>query len=496
MSDKEITTTVQTVPVRKAQSGIKGITTTLDSLDYGTPEDVELEFKKDRRQRRNLPENISSKALYSDIMKIAWPSLAELLLSSLVNMVDMMMVGGLGAGAISAVGLVLQPRFLLMTMIMSLNTGATAVIARARGAQDQERANSVLRQSLVLATVISIICAFFGTVFAEWMVTFMAANGMEKQTIELGVTYFKIQSITFMIPSWSFCISAALRGTGNSKPCMVYNIVANLVNILFNWLLINGNLGFPKLGVAGASIATVIGQTVGTIMAFFSVSSGKYYLKLKISLKTIFKFEKDDVSGMATVGIPAMIEHLLCGRARDLQPYSRYTWRDNMATYQICLNVQSLTMMNGQSFAVSATSLIGQSLGKLRLDMAEQYGRRCRQLAFMFPCSLRCVYHFPEQLVMLYNRDPLIVSTGGVVMLFVAFLQPIHSSQFVLGGILRGAGDTKITALYVLITTVIIRTSLGYLFVTVLITASSEPGSPLQPTRYCARYCLYSGKSG
>jgi putative MATE family efflux protein len=469
MSDKEITTTVQTVPVRKAQSGIKGITTTLDSLDYGTPEDVELEFKKDRRQRRNLPENISSKALYSDIMKIAWPSLAELLLSSLVNMVDMMMVGGLGAGAISAVGLVLQPRFLLMTMIMSLNTGATAVIARARGAQDQERANSVLRQSLVLATVISIICAFFGTVFAEWMVTFMAANGMEKQTIELGVTYFKIQSITFMIPSWSFCISAALRGTGNSKPCMVYNIVANLVNILFNWLLINGNLGFPKLGVAGASIATVIGQTVGTIMAFFSVSSGKYYLKLKISLKTIFKFEKDDVSGMATVGIQAMIEQLIM--RVGLVIYSRTVatlGEISMATYQICLNVQSLTMMNGQSFAVSATSLIGQSLGKLRLDMAEHYGRRCRQLAFYVSLFLAVVFIiFREQLVMLYNRDPLIVSTGGVVMLFVAFLQPIQSSQFVLGGILRGAGDTKITALYVLITTVIIRTSLGYLFVTV-----------------------------
>ncbi|NLO49169.1 MAG: MATE family efflux transporter [Clostridiales bacterium] len=469
MSDNETTTNVQTIPAQDA-AAIKGVSTTLDALEYGTIESMELEFKKDRRQRKKLPENITSRSLYNDIMGIAWPSLAELLLSSLVNMVDMMMVGSLGAGAIAAVGLVLQPRFLLMTTIMSLNTGATALIARARGAQNQERANNILRQSLVLATAISFVCAVFGTAFADWMVTFMAADGMEKETIELGVTYFKIQSITFMIPSWSFCITAALRGTGNAKPCMVYNIVANLVNIVGNWLLINGNLGFPKLGVAGASISTVIGQTVGTIMAFYSVASGKYYLKLKINLKTLFKFDKDIVSGMGKVGIPAMIEQLIM--RTGLVIYSRTVatlGEISMATYQICMNIQSLTMMNGQSFAVSATSLIGQSLGKLRVDMAEHYGRRCRQLALYVSLFLALVFViFREQLVMLYNKDPLIVSTGGIVMLIVAMLQPIQSSQFVLGGILRGAGDTKVTAFYVLITTVIIRTSLGYLFVTVL----------------------------
>ena len=96
----------------------------------------------------------------------------------------------------------------------------------------------------------------------------MANNGLSDKVIDDGVKYLQIQMATFVIPALSFCITAALRGTGNSKPCMIYNIVANLVNIVLNWLLIYGNLGFPKLGVAGASIATVIGQTVGTIMAF------------------------------------------------------------------------------------------------------------------------------------------------------------------------------------------------------------------------------------
>jgi putative MATE family efflux protein len=251
---------------------------------------------------------------------------------------------------------------------------------------------------------------------------------------------------------------------------MVYNIVANLVNILGNWLLIYGNLGFPEMGVAGASLATVIGQAVGTVMAFGSVISGKYYLKLKLNLKNLLKFDRDVVSGMAKVGVPAMIEQLIM--RVGLVIYSRTVstlGEISLATYQICLNIQSLTMMNGQAFAVSATALIGQSLGKLRIDMAEHYGKRCRQLALYISLLLAVIFIvFREQLVMLYNKDPIIVSTGGIVMLIVAFMQPIQSSQFVLGGILRGAGDTKVTAVYVFITTVILRTTLGYLLVTVL----------------------------
>lgn len=302
------------------------------------------------------------------------------------------------------------------------------------------------------------------------MITFMAAGGMKQETIDLGSTYFVIQSATFTIPALSFCISAALRGTGNTKPCMIYNIVANLVNIVGNWLLINGNLGFPALGVAGASIATVFGQAVGTVIAFIFILNGKYYLKLKIGFKNIFKFDRDVVAGMAKVGLPAMLEQMLMRTGLIIYSRTVSTLGElNLATYQICLNIQSLSFMNGQAFASSATSLIGQSLGKLRIDMAEHYGKRCRYLAMCVSIFLGVMFIlFREQLIMLYNDNEHIVKTGGMIMLFVAFLQPIQSSQFVLGGILRGAGDTKVTALFILITTVFIRTGLGTLFVKVL----------------------------
>ena len=95
----------------------------LDLVAEGTYEE-ELERKESGK--RPMPDNVSSTLLYKDIIRIAWPSLIELLLTQLASMVDLMMVGRLGSAALTSVGLTTQPKFLLMTLIMSLNVGATA----------------------------------------------------------------------------------------------------------------------------------------------------------------------------------------------------------------------------------------------------------------------------------------------------------------------------------------------------------------------------------
>ena len=120
---------------KKPQKKVKPIT--LDKLPPGTDETLEAEFQKSRKERRALADTIENRELYRDIIQIAWPSLCELFLTSLVSMVDNMMVGNLGDWAISAVGLATQPRFIFMNLIMALNTGTTAMISRARGRQDR-----------------------------------------------------------------------------------------------------------------------------------------------------------------------------------------------------------------------------------------------------------------------------------------------------------------------------------------------------------------------
>jgi len=128
------------------------------------------------------------------------------------------------------------------------------------------------------------------------------------------------------------------------------------------------------------------------------------------------------------------------------------------ATHQVCMNIQALSFMTGQAFAVSATSLMGQSLGKRRVDMAQAYCSRTRSVGFAFSLILAAVFvFFGGQIVGLYNSDPAIIEMGGRIMLFVAFLQPFQSSQFIIAGGLRGAGDTKTTAMITFITVLLVR---------------------------------------
>ena len=120
---------------------VKTIMTTLDSLPAGAGPEI---LENGKLKKAPLPQGVTKKMLLKDIILIAWPSLVELLLTQLTSMADQVMVGRLpgqeGIVALSAVGLATQPKFLLMTMIMSLNVGATAVIARFRGQQNQEKA--------------------------------------------------------------------------------------------------------------------------------------------------------------------------------------------------------------------------------------------------------------------------------------------------------------------------------------------------------------------
>lgn len=440
--------------------------TTLDRLPSGNIEEL-----VDLKVSNELPKGVQSKELYKDIIHIAWPSFVELLLTQLVSMVDLMMVGGIGGkknpqmgvDALSAVGLTMQPKFLLMTAFIAMNTGVTALIARYKGQGDKAKANLVLRQGMMFTFISSAILSVLGIILSRPMVIFMGAKG--NTVINDATIYLQIQLAGFITMALTSTITAALRAIGDSKTCMVYNLIANGVNVVFNWLLINGNLGFPKLGVAGASIATIIGQTVAFIIALVVIMRGNDFIKLE--LKAGFRPNKEMLGNMTAIGIPAMIEQLLMRAgmvifAKTVADLSN----EAFATHQVCMNIQALSFMTGQAFAVSATSLVGQSLGRRRTDMAQAYCSKTRNVGFAVSILLAVIFAFwGGDIVGLYNQSPNIIEKGGRIMLFVAFLQPFQTSQFILAGGLRGAGDTKSTAKITTFTVLFIRPTVAILLI-------------------------------
>lgn len=442
--------------------------TTLDRLPYGSEE-----VSNDLKVRKILPDGVKSSELYSDIIRIAWPSFVELALTQLASMVDLMMVGSiggtvnpqLGVQALSAVGLTTQPKFLLMTAFMAMNTGVTALVARYKGTNEREKANLVVRQGLMFSFIATIILSTLGIIFARPMIIFM---GSTEEIVTVWATqYLQIQMAGFLTMALTSSITAALRAVGDSKTCMIYNLIANVVNVFFNWLLIYGNLGFPEMGVAGASLATVIGQFVAFIMAFAVILRGNGFLKLELKLG--FRPHRESLENMLNIGLPAMVEQLLMRAGVIIFSITIASLGTvAYATHQVCMNILALSFMTGQAFSVSATTLVGQSLGRRRSDMAQAYCNKTRTIGFISAIMFGIIFGvFGGQIVSLYNSDPAIVETGAKIMLFVAFLQPFQTSQFITAGGLRGAGDTRATAVITFITVLLIRPGFAILFVNI-----------------------------
>ncbi len=431
----------------------------LDFIETGGNEPQETSPKLSK----TLPEGVSSRMLYGDIVHIAWPSLVELILTQLASMVDLIMVGQLGPWALSAVGLSTQPRFLMMTMFMAMNVGATAMVARYKGSGEAEKANTVLRQAMLLTFVLSAISSVVGFFASETLIQFMGAADAE--TLAGGTVYLQIQFIGFITMALTSTVTATLRGVGDSRTAMIYNLIANVVNVIFNYLLIYGHFGFPRMEVAGASLATVIGQIVAFVLAMWAILSGKRYLHMRFT--DSYKPDKETLRSIFVIGMPAMLEQLVMRAGMII--YSKTVaglGTVAFAAHQVCMNIQALSFMNGNAFAVSATSLMGQSLGKKRPDMGQAYSNRTQMLGMMVSFALAFVFFFfGGPITAMYSDDPQVIAWGAQILKLVALVQPFQSSQLILAGALRGAGDTKATAVITFITVLLVRPGLAILLI-------------------------------
>lgn len=244
---------------------------------------------------------------------------------------------------------------------------------------------------------------------------------------------------------------------------MTYNLISNLVNVVFNYLFIYGKFGFPRWELAGASLATVIGQTVAFVLALAVVLRGRNYVHLQF--RAGFKPDLKVMKSIVNIGFPAMVEQMLM-RAGAIMYVKTVAALGTVAyaTHQIGMNIQALSFMNGQAFSVSATSLVGQSLGKKRPDMAQAYARRTRMLGMMISIVLGIAFFFfGERIVSWYAKEPEVIAMGASILKLVALIQPFQSSQFILAGALRGAGDTRSVAVITFVTVLLIRPSLAVL---------------------------------
>ena len=410
-----------------------------------------------------VPNDTDPKSFNREIGLLVGPVFAELLLTQVCSMVNQMMVGNLGIWATASIGYCSQPRLIMLAAFQALNTGATALVARFKGAGDMQGANRVLHQSIQLTLLLSFALMALGFFFAQSIVVFMGAE--TEQTVYHATLYFKLMLISLPFTTLALAITAILRGAGKTKVSMVYNLTANIVNVLLSSVLIYGNLGFPRLEVAGAGIALGAGQVIACIIAIAAIGKRSDFFRFRLG--SLFHIDTGMMRRILKIGAPAMLEQLM--QRGGVLIYTKVIaslGTEVYATHNIVQNIHFLSTMNGQAFGVAATALVGQNLGKKRPDLAKFCIYRCRQYGMRIAMALAVVFvFFGKPLCGMYTNEQFVISLGASVLIIVAAMQPFYSSQQILAGALRGAGDTKAVAFCTLLCTMILRPILAVILV-------------------------------
>ena len=350
--------------------------------------------------------------------------------------------------------------------MQALNVGGTAIIARYYGAKKYKNISLVLKHVMLLAMVGFVIpISVLMIVLAPNVLSFLGADA---SVIEVGSAYFRVIMLGFIFQSFSFTITAALRGIGETKIPMRNNVIANSLNVLGNAVLIYGLLGFPMLGVTGAAISTALSNVIAMSLNLRYVLTKKSVLYLDLKEKFEFRFEM--MKDLIRIGLPTALEQLALrvGIISFLNIVSGLG-TNVYAAHQISLNILNLTYSPAQAFGITASTLMGQSLGAKNEQLARMYTRMCQRIGFMIAIGMSLFIFFGSQtLAEFYSTEPEIIRNTMIALTIVAFVQPFQSHQLITSGALRGAGDTVWPLIAIFVGSILIRVSLGYIFVNII----------------------------
>ncbi len=410
------------------------------------------------RQKWQEDADIIRQTLY-----VAWPAILESFFIAVVGMVDSLMVSRLGSYAVAAVGLTTQPKFVGLSLFIATNLAISAIVARRKGEQNRESANQTLMVAILFIIVAAIVISILTVIFAD---DIMRLCGSAPDTRQGAVTYYRIIMGGMIFNVISLGINAAQRGVGNTKIAMRTNLISNVVNIIGNYLLIGGNLGFPALGIMGAAIATVFGTVVACFMSILSIRKIDSFISIPYIILNKIKLSLEPLKRIINVGYSVFIEQILM-RIGFMTTAITAAQMGTAAfsAHQVGMNCLSLSFSFGDGLQVAAVALIGQSLGQKRPDLAKRYGNLCLEIGILFAILVAIVCLLGgEALYRMFFVEEDIIAIGVRIINFSAVVILFQIVQVVYMGSLRGAGDTRYTAAASAVSITVIRTGATLFF--------------------------------
>ena len=372
------------------------------------------------------------------IILLAVPMVLEMCMESIFAVVDIKWVSYLGPDAMATVGLTESMLTIIYALAIGLSIGVTAMVARRIGEHDTDGAARVAIQSVFLGLLVAIILALIGAPLAPKL---LVAMGAAPSVIEHGVWFTRIMLACNVTVVMLFMINAIFRGAGDAAIAMRVLWLANALNIVLGPCFIFGLGPFPKLGIAGAAVATNIGRGTGALYAFSRLirKGGRFEIT-----RQHFRIEPSVMGRLVRLSAVGTFQVFIgmaswIGQVRIISTFGT----DALAGYIVGVRVILFALLPSWGMSNAAATMVGQALGAKKPDRAE----RSVWLAGLYNmCVLGCVgllfVVFAPQIIRLFTSDPAVAPYGVDCLRIIACGFLFYAYGMVLTQSFNGAGDT------------------------------------------------------
>jgi len=394
-----------------------------------------------------------------ETIKLALPISIGQLGHILMAVTDTIMVGHLGAMQLAAASVANAVFSTFMIFGLGLSIAITPITAVYVGAKDTNKLKSLLYTSLIINMIAGIIILLA----IIWGSNYLAYLNQPKDVTILMKSYFQVIGISILPIMLFQSYKQFLEGLSDVKSAMYINLLANVANIILNWVLIYGKFGFPALGLLGAGIATLLTRTIMSISFWGYFQFNNKYKQLFASLSSRL-FEKAITKKILSIGLP------LAGQmVTEVAAFSfigimvGWIGTNELAAHQIALNMASSTFMIMIGISSAGTVRVGNALGEKNFSKVKVAGYTaisiCIAIMFIFGLVFVLLNNY---LPYIYIQDINVINITAKLLLIAAAFQIFDGWQASSAGVLRGLGDVTIPAIIIFIAYWVIGIPLGY----------------------------------
>ena len=418
--------------------------------------------------KRTVAEPVKrEKGKLGEFVSIAVPAILESMMMVVVASIDTKMISGLGGAAISAVSLTAQPKIFVLSIFFALGTAVSVFVAQARGRGNREEANGYFHSILWVALLLSVVLGSLLAFFAEPV---MALCNRQADTMGMSAVFFRIVMGGMIFQTTSIILNAALRGLGKTDITLTSNLALAAVDILFNYLLIEGRCGFPLLEVAGNAFATVLGTAAACLVSLREILYREDFLSLRGFFSHRPSADRERLSNICSKAGNVVFENLstrlgflITGIIVSLFP------AQETAVYFVAMLLLNYTFSVGDGIQNAVVSLTGRSMGAEKYGDLRQYVRIAIACGLASAAALSAIYLLgAEWFFGLFFSDAESVAQGKAVVGIVAALTGAQMVRIISVAAMRGTGEMKIPRQIATVCVLFVNPGASYLLAWVL----------------------------